>query len=558
MATHIPGAACLANVDSGGHGAAGLFHAPGGRKPFGVVFLLLLSYELAGAQGTWRVSVNSHDAQGQRDSLNSSVSASGRFVAFDSGADLVPGDLNRWSDIFVRDRLTGQTTRESVDSAGAEANGDSQFPRISADGRFVAYMSYASNLVTGDRNGFNDIFVRDRQAGSTERVSVSSTGREGNNWCGYCAISGDGRFVAFDSLADNLVLGDTNRQTDVFLYDRTTATTTLVSIDSAGVQGNSFSSYPSLSENGRHVTFESLASNLVPGDTNRSIDIFVHDVQTGTTTRVSVNSAGVEGDQSSSGFSSVSWDGRFVAFESHARNLVPNDTNLKRDIFVHDRLTATTTRVSVDSSGAQANGRSQGPAISADGRFVAFNSQAGNLVPNDTNRRWDIFLHDRKTGATTRVNVDSSGGQADQSSGPDPGRRISTRSAISGDGRFVSFSSNAGNLVPGDTNKVHDVFVHGPYLTLEASAHQVSAGSPLTLTTWTGHSLSPAFLAIVEVNGVPANAPATQGRFGRTGAWTLSGTVPPGLAGLALTFQTTGIAPTGKVDRSNPETVFFR
>ncbi len=222
--------------------------------------------------------------------------------------------------------------------------------------------------------------------------------------------SADGRYVAFASFASNLVPGDTNSLTDVFVHDRQTGKTTRASVDSAGGEANGISILPAISADGRFVTFTSFASNLVPGDTNSLTDVFVHDRQTGKTTKVSVDSAG--GEANGISFNHViSADGRFVAFTSLASNLVPGDHNGLRDIFVHDRQTGETTRVSVDSAGGEANGSSMFPAISADGRFVAFTSFAFNLVAGDHNGLRDVFVQDRQTGETTRVNADSAGGQ---------------------------------------------------------------------------------------------------------------------------------------------------
>jgi len=226
-------------------------------------------------------------------------------------------------------------------------------------------------------------------------------------------------------------------------------TITPVSVDSAGNLGNSFSDTPSISADGRFVAFYSQASNLVPGDTNNNTDIFVRDTLTNTTTRVSVDSAGNQGNDRSEG-ASISADGRFVAFQSHASNIVPGDTNLRPDIFVRDRLTNTTTGVSVDSAGNPANNGAYNPSISADGRFVAFESRASNIVPGDTNRSPDIFVRDTLTNTTTRVSVDSAG---------NPGNSSSDSPSISADGRFVAFDSKSSNLVPGDTNNDHDIFV---------------------------------------------------------------------------------------------------
>ncbi|MEG5040385.1 MULTISPECIES: calcium-binding protein [unclassified Microcoleus] len=345
-------------------------------------------------------------------------------------------------------------TRVSVDSAGNQAIGFSFRPSISADGRFVTFGSLASNLVPGDTNSTDDSFVRDLLTNTTTRVSVDSAGNQANNnFFGVASISADGRFVAFSSLASNLVPGDTNNRSDIFVRDLLTNTTTRVSVDSAGNQGNDGSSigsfFPSISADGRFVAFSSDASNLVPGDTNSTDDIFVRDLSTNTTTRVSVDSAGNQGIGESSD-ASISADGRFVAFSSFVRNLVPGDTNASRDIFVRDLLTNTTTRVSVDSAGNQGNDGSSNPSISADGRFVAFESDASNLVPGDTNNDRDIFVRDLSTNTTTRLSVSGTGNQ---------GNGYSTLPSISADGRFVAFSSDAPDLVPGDTNASRDIFV---------------------------------------------------------------------------------------------------
>jgi len=396
------------------------------------------------------VSVDSAGNQANSSSGSNSISADGRFVAFSSDAsNLVPGDTNNTGDIFVRDTLTNTTTRVSVDSAGNQANfGSNGDFSISADGRFVAFSSAATNLVPGDTNRDYDIFVRDTLTNTTTRVSVDSAGNQGNRGSYSASISPDGRFVAFDSNAANLVPGGTNSSRDIYVRDTLTNTTTRVSFDSAGNQANSPSYSASISAEGRFVALRSSASNLVPGDTNNTVDIFVRDTLTNTTTRVSVDSAGNQGNNRSVG-SSISADGRFVAFDSDASNIVPGDTNGQRDIFVRDTLTNTTTRVSVDSASNQANSNSDDASISADGRFVAFTSEASNLVPGDTNNTVDIFVRDTLTNTTTRVSVDSAGNQ---------GNRSSSSPSISADGQFVAFSSLASNLVE-DTNDSYDIFV---------------------------------------------------------------------------------------------------
>jgi len=429
------------------------------------------------AQVTQRVSVDSTGAQGNAESGSRglAITPDGRFIAFTSAAsNLVPGDTNGFYDVFVRDRWAGTTERVSVDSTGNQGNDNSAYPAISSDGRFVAFASVATNLVAGDTNGAYDVFVRDRQAGTTERISVDSGGNQGNGSSGFdglstfgLAISADGRFVEFQSLATNLVTGDTNAVEDIFLRDRQLGTTERISVDSSGTQSNGSSDRGSISADGRYVSFESVATNLVPGDTNASMDVFVRDRQLGTTERVSVDSGGVQGNADSAE-RSLSADGRYVAFTSSASNLVAGDTNGFSDVFVRDRQAGTTELVSVSTGGAQGNADSQHPSISADGHFVAFRSSATNLVIGDTNAATDIFVRDRQAATTERVSVDSSGVQ---------GNGDSAHPSIDSDGRFVAFHSLATNLVSGDTNSVTDVFLHDRNETGFASLCEPSVGT---------------------------------------------------------------------------------
>ncbi len=348
---------------------------------------------------TQRVSVNSKGIEGNNGSyLSPAISADGRFVAFASDAgNLVPGDDNNWMDIFVRDLKLGVTQRVSVDSAGREANLESYWPAISSNGRFVAFVSYASNLVTGDNNGVADIFVRDLKIGTTRRVSLSSFGDESNQYSYGPSLSANGRFVAFASYANNLVENDNNGRTDVFVRDLKTGVTQRVSIDSQGVEGNGSSIGPAaMSANGRFVVFSSEAGNLVEEDNNDTFDVFLHDLKTGATQRVSLNSTGIEDNGSFGSLNpSISANGHFVAFESFASNFVEEDTNNSPDIFIRDLNKGVTQRVSVDSSGFESNGSSYQSSISADGRFVAFGSDASNLVPGDDNGASDVFVRRR-------------------------------------------------------------------------------------------------------------------------------------------------------------------
>jgi WD40 repeat protein len=430
----------------------------------------VLSTIATGQTETLRVSVDSAGVEGNDLSLFASISDDGRVVAFSSRAsNLVSSDTNAAWDAFVKDRSTGITERVSVDSLGAQGDGDSYAADISADGRFVYITSYSTNLVAGDTNGRGDAFVHDRWTGTTERVSVDSTGAEGDDDSGGGMISADGQVVVFDSSASNLVAGDTNGSWDVFIHDRSSGVTERVSVDSSGVEGNGESDFSKLSADGQIVAFRSLASNLVPADGNGSFDIFVRDRMAGTTERVSVDSAGVE----SNGISyipSISADGQSVAFYSGATNLVAGDRNGFDDVFVHDRLTGVTELVSVDSSGGPSNGDSYDASISGDGFRIAFGSDATNLVPGDTNGFSDAFLHDRSSGDTERVSVDSSGAQGDD---------WSSTEAISSNGEAVVFWSQSDNLVPSDNNSKIDVFVRD-FCSTSASWSNYGSGFPGT------------------------------------------------------------------------------
>lgn len=466
--------------------------------------LLLAAPPGALAQTTTRMSVSSVGAPANGHSSSwpwwgyPSISADGRCVAFYSAAsNLVPSDANDVIDVFVHDRQTGQTQRTSVASTGTEGNGYSNHPALSADGRFVAFESSASNLVPGDTDDFPDIFVHDRQSGQTTRVSIAAMGGHANSGSGAPSISADGRFVAFGSWASNLVPDDTNEFFDVFVHDRQTSQQTRVSVTAMGAEGNESSYGPCISADGRFVVFGSLASNLVEGDTNDEADVFVHDRQAGQTSRVSVASDGTQGNNFSGFFGvAISADGRFVAFDSYASNLVPGDSNLSSDIFVHDRETGQTSRVSVASDGTQGiYGGDGGPTISADGRFVAFDSSASNLVPGDSNDASDIFVHDRQTRETTLVSISSSVIQ---------GNADSVWPSISASGRFLAFVSLATNFVPGDDFDTFDVFAHDRAMPCPGDANGDGVTDFIDLNTvlsaFGSAAGEPSFLTIADMN----------------------------------------------------------
>ncbi len=376
----------------------------------------------------------------------------------------------------------GTTTRISVDSFGGEGIGRSYaYPGgMSDDGRYIAFHSYASNLVPNDHNllcsdstspfdglpeDCGDIFVRDTQGGTTELISVSSSEDQANNWSQFASVSDDGRFVAFESRATNLVMPPPSSSVShIYLRDRILGTTEIISVDSSEISGNQDSAWASVNGDGRFIAFSSEASNLVTGDTNFQGDIFVRDRLMGTSERVSLDSGENQVSCASSPCNStvtISDDGMTVAFKSDSSGLVAGDTNARGDIFVRDRSAGTTEQVSVDSAEIESNGSSWDAVISGNGQHVAFVSAADNLVAGDTNTCAgygpqgpscpDIFVRDRGTGTTSIASLTQ---WETASNGPS-----SSRPAISDSGRYVAFDSEASNLVDfGDSNADRDVY----------------------------------------------------------------------------------------------------
>jgi hypothetical protein len=385
------------------------------------------------------------------------MSRDARFVTFFSDADdLVPGDDNFQGDVFVRDVQARTLERVSVSSDEAEANGMSMQPSISADGRHVSFVSYATNLVpSGDMDGTNtEVYVRDVVAGTTERATFNVDGGPSSGAALGPEISPDGRYVAFFSHATDLVPNDANGRADVFLFDRVTKETRLISVAPDGSQANGLSAYPNFSPDGRYLAFYSSATNLVAGDENGYQDIFLADLESGEIELVSVSSEEEQGNYNSfSPVIALSDEARFIAFQSGASNFVPADTNgLQRaldgyDIFVRDRELGRTERISVASSGAELP-KSTGVSITGDGRFVSFSVLKPGADPSDFNAPSDSYLHDRLTGSTELLSATPKGA---------PGTGNSENAKVSGDGRYVIFQSTAGDLVPGDGNELMDI-----------------------------------------------------------------------------------------------------
>lgn len=424
----------------------------------------------AGPGTTTRVSVSSAGEQTNNGSQDVSMSADGRFVAFgDAASNLVPNDTNDNHDVFVHDRLTSETSRVSVGTGGAQLPFGGGVGAISGNGRYVAFLSGADQ----------DIYVHDRVTGETTGVSVATTGGPADGDSGWQpAISFDGRFVVFMSEASNLVPDDTNDRIDLFLRDRLLGTTQRVNVSSSGGQSLGGAADPVISADGRFVGFGTAADDLVPDDTNGQYGGYVHDRVTGVTSLVTVSSGG---EQANAGcdLEFVSADGRLALFDSSASNLVAGDTNGQLDGFLHDRLTGETVRVTLAPDGSQIlGGYAYATRISDDSRLVLFASEATNLVPGDTNDVPDVFIQDRVSHETVRVSVASDGTQANDTAGV---------ISMSADGRVVAFASVASNLVPGDTNDTipnasgMDVFVHD--LGAQSTTRTLTAGESVTSDT---------------------------------------------------------------------------
>jgi Tol biopolymer transport system component len=429
---------------------------------------------------------------GESSQLWDFVSGDGRYVLFRSTAStLVPGDTNGRRDFFVRDRLNGRTQRVNVSTSGAQSNAtqDSRVADMSSDGRYVAFESSATNLVLPDTESLPEIFLRDLNAGTTERISANSAGEPANGDSFGPSISDDGRFVTFMSVANNLdPRSPTTRAVlRIYVRDRVTRQTTLAS---PVLSGDSLEPY--ISGDGRFVVYYS-AGSFVPDDVGSFDDVYIFDRVAGTTELVSRNSNGTVGNDSSFSRPMVTPGGRYVVFTSLASNLVTGDTNDNYDVFVRDRQLGRTEQISVATDGRHGNNRSTSPAISADGRFVTFVSSASNLVPGDTNNEADAFVRDRESGTTVRL-----------------GAGIGAQT-ITPDGRFVGFES-AARLAPNDANDLRDVYVHelddgapppeDTAFTLKPASLEFGerpVGSSTTLSLWLRNK-GTAPLAIAEIS----------------------------------------------------------
>src|SRR5918999_1063264 len=422
----------------------------------------------------------------------------GRFVVFASAAsNLVAGDTNAVGDVFVRDRRTGVTERMSVGPRGVQGNGDSNFagiataPAISDDGRYVAFKSDASNLVKGDRNNLTDVFVRDRAAGTTERISGNGGGDDPG-------ISPDGNFVAFDTFDF-----DADFAQDIYLRNRTTGTIERISVSHDGSEIFGTSEDPVVA-NGPVVAFASSAPNLVPDDGQSNIDVFVRDLSGPSQTTERVTKSSDEqpaGEFDTSRNAAITPDGRFVAFQSDAQNFtaVPQ-TGFFADVFVRDRRAGTTVLASPNGAGGEASGQSEDPEISADGRFVAFAAFASDLIAGTTDPDGelvrDAFVRDLTAQSTEMVSVNSAhedatrnGFHDDVGAGP-----------ISADGLVTLMATQADNLFAGDDNLANDVYVSDRRPAADLSLAKADAPDPVAPRATLTYTL-------IAVNNGPNPAP---------------------------------------------------
>ena len=442
---------------------------------------LVLTFGVQGAlafTGMELVSVSSGGVEGNNTSNTSSVSADGRYIVFQSLATNLVSPSGSDFQIFVRDRQAGTTTPVSAGPTGAYGDSYSHDPSISADGLYVGFESPATNLVSPASSG-NQVFVRDAQAGTTALASVDASGVQGNN-DSFNASSGNG-YIAFQSRATNLVSPPTTFE-QIFVRDIEAGTTILVSENASGDPCDGYSSDPSISPDGRYVSFESWSTNLVsPPTTNSYSQIFVHDRTTGANWLASKGPGGLEGNANSQ-YSSISADGRCVTFHSVATNLVSPATSGTIQVFVYDRLSDAVTLVSVNTSGSEGGNISRFPSISADGRYVAFYSWVTDLVSPATSGV-QVFVRDMQAGVTTLVSMNASGAQ---------GNDYSSFPSISGNGNFVAFTSGATNLVSPPTSGEQIFVAGGPYIPPAPDT------STITATPGANGSISPSGLVSVS------------------------------------------------------------
>ena len=476
------------------------------------IFAMTLSVT-AQAVTITKLSNSTGGADANAASVNPSISDDGRYVVFESTAsNLVANDNNLSSDIFLVDTANGAIERISQTASGLDANGASNNPAISGNGQYIVFESFASNLVANDSNRVIDIFMYDRVAGAMERISVDSAGVQGNSHSFSPSVSADGQVVAFYSMSTNLATGDGNRAIDVFVRDRSAGVTDIVSVDSGGNPANMASWQPVVSANGQYVAFSSNATNLVSGDINNAQDVFLYDRMDGSITMISRTADGTPAN-GLSGYPAISANGEYVVFESDATDLAVNDTNGLTDIFAADIQLSTVTRISTTVEGLDSNAPSYQPRISRDGRFITYYSYASNIVAPDLNDVEDVFIYDQVTGIKEILTRTMNGDQSNASS---------FTAALSADGRYVATSTLASNLDPMDTNDLDDVYlfdrgiVNTPPVANAGNDLDIVLGTAATLDG--SASSDPDGDAIVSYQWQLTSAPAASGLSGWTSA----------------------------------------
>jgi Tol biopolymer transport system component len=399
------------------------------------------------------VSVSSADLPSNGISTNSAISDDGRWIAFQSVAtDLFSGDTNATTDVFLHDRVTGTTTLMSTSSAGTKLAKGGTGVVLSGDGKKLGFMSESALLVPNDTNGNFDVFIKDVQSGQVLLVSATPGGTPGNDQSGPLWLNEDGNIATFMSRANDLVAGDSNGTSDIFVRDMAAGVTERISVATDGTQADAGSLDPMSTPDGRFVVFTSKADNLAPGDTNGQNDVYVRDRLLGTTELMSCAPDGTVGDNDSS-FPAISADGRWVGFQSRASNLVPGDTDVLMDVFVKDRLTGAVEMISVTIDGTVQEGGSDSPDLSSDGRFVVFGSQADNLIPygpTPHHEDHEIFLRDRLMGTTRQISLTPDGHQANLGS---------INPQMNDAASVIAFETYATDIVAGyvDANDVTDI-----------------------------------------------------------------------------------------------------
>lgn len=337
--------------------------------------------------------------------------------------------------------LSAAASAATGPAATAQPDDRSQGPSVSANGRYVVFSSRATNLVPGDPNHASHVYIRDLRKQTTTMVDVSESGSVANADGVGASVSGGGRFVAFTSDATNLVPGVADGQLNVYVRDMVRHTTRLVSVPRTGLEGNGPSFRAYISESGRYITFTSGASDLAPGTASGVWNVFIRDLTRDTTALVSAGTDDTAANAPSMG-SAVSADGRLVAFTSLASNLVAGTTRGVPEVYVRDMRRGITEIVSTAPDGAFANGNNQGWSLSSDGRFVVFSSTASNLVPGTSTGGFShIYVRDLASNAVVLADVANNGSPADASA--------FALTAVSATGRYVVFSSDASDIVPG-------------------------------------------------------------------------------------------------------------